>query len=43
MSDKLREENPMVNFEKQTTRASKQNLGSNTKQTRPSNFEATSW
>jgi hypothetical protein len=31
MSDKLREENPMVNFEKQTTRASKQKLGSNTR------------
>jgi hypothetical protein len=29
MSDKLREENPMVNFEKQTTHASKQNLESN--------------
>jgi hypothetical protein len=33
----------MVNFEKQTTHASKQNLGSNTKQTIPSNSEATSW
>jgi hypothetical protein len=33
----------MVNFEKQTTRASKQNLGNNTKKTRPSNFEATIW
>jgi hypothetical protein len=43
MSDKLREESPMVNSEKQTTRASKQNLGRNTKQTRPSNVEATSW
>jgi hypothetical protein len=28
MSNKLHKENPMVNFEKQTTRASKQNLGS---------------
>jgi hypothetical protein len=36
MSNKLREKNLMVNFEKQTTRASKQNLGSKTKQTRPS-------
>jgi hypothetical protein len=43
MSDKLHEENPMVNFEKQTTRASKQNLGRNTRKTRPSNFKATSW
>jgi hypothetical protein len=37
------EENRMVNLGKQTTRASKQNLGNNTKQTRPSNSEVTSW
>jgi hypothetical protein len=35
MSEKLHEENHMVNLDKQTTRTSKQNLGSNTKQTRP--------
>jgi hypothetical protein len=29
MSKKLHEENPMVNFEKQTRRASKHNLESN--------------
>jgi hypothetical protein len=43
MSDKFHDENHMFNFEKQTTRASKQKLGSNTKQTITSNFEATSW
>jgi hypothetical protein len=37
------EENRMVNFGKQATRASKQNLGNNTKQKRPSNSEVTSW
>jgi hypothetical protein len=37
------EKNLIVNLVKQTTCASKQNLGNNTKQTRPSNFEVTSW
>jgi hypothetical protein len=37
------EEIPMVNLGKQTTRTSKQNIGKNTKQTRPSNFEVISW
>jgi hypothetical protein len=36
-------ENFMVNLGKKTARASKQNLGNNTKQTRPSNSEVTSW
>jgi hypothetical protein len=39
---KTYEENSMVNLGKQTTCASK-NLGSKTKQTRPSNSEVTSW
>ena len=33
----------MVNFGKQIARSSKQNLGNNTKQTRPSKPEVTSW
>jgi hypothetical protein len=33
----------MVNFEEQTTHPSKQNLEAITKQTIPSNIEATSW
>ena len=37
------DENRMVNLGKQTARASKQNLGKNTKKIRPSNFEVTSW
>jgi hypothetical protein len=37
------EENSMVNLGKQTSRASRQNLGNNTKQIRPSNSEVTNW
>jgi hypothetical protein len=43
MSNKLPNENPMVNYEKTTTYTSKQNLETITKQTIPSNIEATSW
>jgi hypothetical protein len=43
MSDKLPNENPTVDYEKSTTYTSKQNLEIITKQTIPSNIEATSW
>jgi hypothetical protein len=43
MSNKLPKENPMVNYEKTTTSTSKENLEIITKQTIPSNIEATSW
>ena len=43
MSDKLTKKKRMLNIGKQTTRASKQNLGNNTKKTRPSNSEVTGW
>jgi hypothetical protein len=37
------EENPMVNLGKQIAYASKQNIGNNTKKTRPSNSKVTGW
>jgi hypothetical protein len=43
MSNKLLNENPMVDYEKTTAYTSKQNLETITKQTIPSNIEATSW
>jgi hypothetical protein len=43
MSNKIPNENPMVNYEKTTAYTSKQNLETNTKQTIPSDIEATSW
>jgi hypothetical protein len=43
MSKKLPNENPMVNYKKTTAYTSKQNLEIITKQTIPSNIEATSW
>jgi hypothetical protein len=43
MSNKVPNEKSMVNYEKQTAHPSKQNLEAITKQTIPSNSEATSW
>jgi hypothetical protein len=43
MNNKVPNENPMVNYEKQTAHPSKENLEAVTKQTKPSNSEATSW